>query len=705
MIGSLIPASSTYIDHGAHWSDIIDGQGEATATGLVDIDKPGTYEISYSAVDQSGNFADPIYRIINVVDQDPPILTLLGDANITHEVGYEYFDLGANWHDNIDGNGTADSNGTVDPFTIGTYEITYSFTDSNGNTAQSVVRTVTVVDTTPPVITLRGEANMTISIDSSFVDPGAIWNDLLDSEGQAERYGEVLTDQPGKYFLSYRASDTAGNPAQPVTRLVEVFNQPPIILTSNSVSVLENNSFVIDVKATDGDTAQILNYSIIAGLDEALFKINTITGALSFINAPDYELPRDSNLDNFYEVRIRITDGYSDTDFDLKVKVIDKWENSVPSSLSLDYSSINENRPAGSTVGTFEAIDPDENESFTYSIFTQIEDDSSSDDFSEPQTQTDKIYDQEYLFKLDKNGTLSTLRSLDYETDPTYTYLQVKVEDSHGASLVQSFEIEILNIIEDLDKDGIEDAYDEDRDGDGFSNEQEIANGTDPNNQFSLTNNPYVSILDAFEEEDGTLTLSGSVDFDGDGEIVDFGFVFSSSISLDTEKSSVFWVSGKGFPDKFTLAIDEHPFSDNYYFRAWAKNSAGHGISSAKKILVTKEPQLWWGEITEYDGGWMSSDWFGTFRNYHDGWIFHSELGWLFISPDQASGVWIWTTKHSWLWTQSETWPYLYRNNSSSWLYYTSRENAKGLFYDFSTSSYNSPSDENSSDSLSEEPK
>ena len=176
------PASSTYIDHGAHWSDIIDGQGEATATGLVDIDKPGTYEISYSAVDQSGNFADPIYRIINVVDQDPPILTLLGDANITHEAGYEYLDAGAVSYDNIDGNGTADTNGTVNTFTLGTYKITYSFTDSSGNTAQSVVRTVTVVDTTPPVITLIGDDRVTHPASSTYIEHGAHWSDIIDGQ-------------------------------------------------------------------------------------------------------------------------------------------------------------------------------------------------------------------------------------------------------------------------------------------------------------------------------------------------------------------------------------------------------------------------------------------------------------------------------------------------------------------------------------------
>ena len=86
------------------------------------------------------------------MDNQAPIITLLGDSNITHEAGTAYIDAGANWNDAVDGNGTADANGTVDENVPGIYTIIYSFTDSSGNAAQSITRTIEVVDTTPPVI-------------------------------------------------------------------------------------------------------------------------------------------------------------------------------------------------------------------------------------------------------------------------------------------------------------------------------------------------------------------------------------------------------------------------------------------------------------------------------------------------------------------------------------------------------------------------
>ena len=113
--------------------------------------------------------AEPVVRTIHVVDSDAPVITLLGDANITHEAGELYTDAGANWHDSVDGNGTADANGTVDHLVPGIYQITYSFTDSSGNTAQQVVRTVNVVDTTPPVISLIGDANVTHLASTTYI--------------------------------------------------------------------------------------------------------------------------------------------------------------------------------------------------------------------------------------------------------------------------------------------------------------------------------------------------------------------------------------------------------------------------------------------------------------------------------------------------------------------------------------------------------
>ena len=135
------------MDQGAKWNDIVDGNSTADANGSVDSDTPGIYQITYSATDTAGNEAVQVVRTIRVVDQDAPTITLLGDANITHEAGPEYVDAGARWNDSVDGNGSADANGTVNHLVPGIYQITYTYTDSSGNPAVPVIRTIKVEDT------------------------------------------------------------------------------------------------------------------------------------------------------------------------------------------------------------------------------------------------------------------------------------------------------------------------------------------------------------------------------------------------------------------------------------------------------------------------------------------------------------------------------------------------------------------------------
>ena len=70
--------------------------------------------------------------------------------------------------------------GSVDSDRAGVYVLTYTAVDSEGNEAKPVTRTVTVADTTPPVITLLGEATVEIDQNTSYTDAGATAVDAVD---------------------------------------------------------------------------------------------------------------------------------------------------------------------------------------------------------------------------------------------------------------------------------------------------------------------------------------------------------------------------------------------------------------------------------------------------------------------------------------------------------------------------------------------
>ena len=66
--------------------------------------------------------------------------------------------------------------------------------------------------------------------------------------------------------------------------------------------------------ATDPDVGQTLSYSIIGGADASKFTIGSTTGALSFVTAPNFELPTDAGGNNVYDVTVQVSDGHGGID-------------------------------------------------------------------------------------------------------------------------------------------------------------------------------------------------------------------------------------------------------------------------------------------------------------------------------------------------------------------------------------------------------
>lgn len=101
--------------------------------------------------------------------------------------------------------------------------------DLAGNKAVKQVE-ITNIDREKPVITLNGQAKMSLMIGSDFIDPGALAVDNLDGDltEQIAVTGEVNPLVAGEYTLQYNVTDTAGNAADEVVRIVTVLPRPPV---------------------------------------------------------------------------------------------------------------------------------------------------------------------------------------------------------------------------------------------------------------------------------------------------------------------------------------------------------------------------------------------------------------------------------------------------------------------------------------------
>jgi hypothetical protein len=163
---------------------------------------------------------------------DQPVITLTGDATVNIKQGDLFTDAGATAADAEDGDISADivvGGDAVDTGTPGTYVITYDVTDSGGLAATQVTRTVNVNEDMPPVITLVGNAAVTLTVGDAYNEQGATATDAEDGDISANIVvgGDVVnTAAAGTYTVTYNVMDSFGNAAPEVTRTVTVNNPP-----------------------------------------------------------------------------------------------------------------------------------------------------------------------------------------------------------------------------------------------------------------------------------------------------------------------------------------------------------------------------------------------------------------------------------------------------------------------------------------------
>ncbi len=168
---------------------------------------------------------------------------------------------------------------------------------------------------------------------------------------------------------SHNITDSGGNPlpnTQPVTdQTYTLDNNDAPSITSNGggdaaeISVDENQTQVTNVESSDPDgeteNGGGLTYSLTtnnadASADNAKFDLDTATGVLTFISAPDFDDPGDSDGQNDYQVEVTVTDSGGLTDSQaITVRVLDVDE--IPPGLTISTDAVD-----GATGGPFVAI-------------------------------------------------------------------------------------------------------------------------------------------------------------------------------------------------------------------------------------------------------------------------------------------------------------------------------------------------------------
>ncbi|WP_010277949.1 leucine-rich repeat protein [Paenibacillus senegalensis] len=245
--------------HGQHDAAYFTGAGGAgTPEGEVIPGSPASITvtengwISVYARDVAGNTTVEQLQISNI-DRKAPVITLQGEAVVKLTIGEAYTEPGYSAQDNVDGDVTGNVvvTGTVDTSQLGDYMLTYDVTDSVGNAAVQVTRTVSVVDEVPPTITLSASptvpTNGNVIVEAVFTDNESGVVEMKWAHGQRDAAyftgaggagtpeGEVIPGSPATWdvtengWISVYARDLAGNTTVEQLQISNIDRKAPVI--------------------------------------------------------------------------------------------------------------------------------------------------------------------------------------------------------------------------------------------------------------------------------------------------------------------------------------------------------------------------------------------------------------------------------------------------------------------------------------------
>ena len=171
----------------------------------VDLQKVGTYWVEYTAAHKK--VSAKVCATIEVVDTEAPVITLVSSPeHYTSPVG-KYEEEGFTAIDNYDGDITSQVTSKEKDGIV-----TYTVADSSGNET-TIERTIVYKDVIAPVITLKGNKNITLNIGDKYKEPGFSAEDECDGDISKEVSvkGKVNTKKSGTYVISYKVKDSSGN--------------------------------------------------------------------------------------------------------------------------------------------------------------------------------------------------------------------------------------------------------------------------------------------------------------------------------------------------------------------------------------------------------------------------------------------------------------------------------------------------------------
>ena len=566
---------------------------------------------------------------------------------------------------------------------------------------------------------------------------------LTYAQEQALGTSDNNNDSDGDGFSDLVESNYGSNPADANSTA----NAAPTDLNNSApLSFFENQpigTLITDFNATDPDANATLTFSI-SGPNAPLFSIDS-NGTLYTNTIFDFE-----NNASSYSLLIRVTDQHS-AFLEVSKNIVLKNSNESPESITPSNTSFYENQPIGTLIGDFNATDPDANSTFTYSIsgsnaqLFNIDPNGSLftnaifDFENSPNLFTIKVrvsdewnasIEKEFtiqILDLDENApvisllgeSVITLLTTDTWIDPGATWTDL--EDGNGTIFAQNDLNQTHPTFEDWVQNGkklpegmmfmggtpwFDESTGQNReDKEVYDMIFAIQTGEYKLNYLykdqagNLSNLATRTLLIIHPTKPIVQTLNAIIDENGS---VQFGAEIRSGAKMELIETGIHYGTDQIFSEFNQIPLSLSTITDQYFstplkplgnnqifYRAYARNKAGTSYGSVKTLTLPSESNAtaWWSGSIEEQGGWQTSPWFGSFRRYPQGWIFHADLNWLYAYAGESGDVWLWSQDHGWLWTGPDVYPHLFNHGTANWFYFLKKQDGIPKFYDYSTES------------------